>query len=117
VAYVRVLGLLVAACEQQDSQRSHETVIDSVSRANVDAHLPDPIAAKFVIAEVAQFHPVDSAVNGDFRLRVAELAAPFQEDVILAPRQIMANFVYGFILVYKRVVVKWALHVEANIIN
>jgi hypothetical protein len=70
-----------------------------------------------VIAEVAQFHPVDSAVNGDFRLHVAELAAPFQEDVILAPCQIMANFVHGFILVYKRVVVKWTLCVEANIIK
>jgi hypothetical protein len=52
------------------------------------------MAAESVIAEVTQFHPVDSAVNGDFPLRVSELTAPFHEDVILAPRQRVANFVH-----------------------
>jgi hypothetical protein len=104
---VCILGSLVAATEQQDHLSSGDSVIDSVSWADVDAHLPDPIAAKLVIAEVAQFHPVYSAVNSDFRLRVAELATPFHEGVFLAPGQIVANLVHNWIIVYKRNSVKW----------
>jgi hypothetical protein len=73
------------ACRLHESSKNHlrsgDGVIDSVSRTNVDAQLPNPIAAELVIAEVAQLHSVDSSVNRDLRLCVAKLTTPFHEDV------------------------------------
>jgi hypothetical protein len=59
-----------------------------------------------VVPEVAQLHTVDSSVNGDLRLGVAKLTTPLYEEVFAASRQIMANFVHDWIIVYKRKHVK-----------
>jgi hypothetical protein len=105
-ADIRILRSLISATEQQDHPSSGNRVIDSVSRANIDAQLPYPIAATPVIAEVAEFHSVDSTVNCDPCLRVAELMTPFHEEVVLALRHVVANLVHELIIVYKRRIVK-----------
>jgi hypothetical protein len=99
---VLTLGSLVASGEQQNNPRSGDGVIDSISGANIDAQFPDSIAAKPVIAEVAQFHPVDSAVNCNLCPGVAELTTPFHDDIFLVRRQVMADLVHSRIIVYKR---------------
>jgi hypothetical protein len=104
--YVRILGSLVASAKQQDHLSSSYGVIDSISRPDVDTQFPHPIATKPLIAEIAQLYPVDSPINGDPCLCVAELAAPFHEEVFRVPREVMANLVYGPIIVYKRIYFK-----------
>jgi hypothetical protein len=60
---IRILASLVSAREQQNHLRSSDGVIDSISGTKINAQLPNTIAAKLVIAEVTQFHAVDSSVN------------------------------------------------------
>jgi hypothetical protein len=102
---VRVLYTLVASTKQQDDLRSSDSVIDSESRSNIDSQFPHPIATKPVIAEVAQFNAVDSAINGVLCFCVTKFATPFHEDVFLAPRKIVQNLVHRSMIVYKRIIV------------
>jgi hypothetical protein len=67
-----------------------------------------------VIAEVAQFHPIDSPVNDDLCFSIAELQPPFHENVSLVPRQVMANLIRRVIFVYKRHNVKQRTCVSKN---
>jgi len=49
-------------------------VVDAVTGPNINPQLPDSFAAEFVIAEVSQLDPVDTTVDGNPGLRVADLS-------------------------------------------
>lgn len=87
-------------------------VINPITLPDIDTKFPHPIAAKSVIAEVAQLDSVDPSVNCDPCICVADLPAPFHEDVFLVLRQVMANLVHCYIpiFVYKRITVKSRLY-------
>ena len=102
---IRVLCPLVASAKQQNHLCFGDGVIDPESRSGVDPQFPHSIAAKPVIAEVAQFHSVDSAINCDLCFRIAKLVTPFHEDVFLASRKVVQNLVHRSIIVYKRMFV------------
>ncbi len=106
MADVSILGSLIASAKQQHHLSSSNGVRDSIALADVDAQFPYSIAAKLVIAEVAQLNPVDSSVNRDSGICVPELPAPFHEDIFLVLRQVMANLVHLYSVVYKRICVK-----------
>jgi hypothetical protein len=91
---IRILSSLDSATEQQNYLGSCDGVIDSVSCSLVNAQLPYPITTKLVIAEVAQLYPVDSSVNDNLRLGIAELETPFHEEVFVVLRKIVANLVH-----------------------
>jgi hypothetical protein len=82
---IGILRSLVASREQQHNLRTCNGVIDAIAWPNVDAHLPHAVAAKLVIAKVAQLRPVDSAVDSNPCLCVAELTTPLHEDVFTRP--------------------------------
>jgi hypothetical protein len=106
---IRILCSFVASAEKQNHLGSCDCVIDPVSRSSVDAQFPYAVPAKPVIAEIAQFNPVNSPVNRNPCFHVAEMPAPFHEYVFLIPRQVMANVVHGPIVVYKRTIFKQKL--------
>jgi len=70
-----------------------------------------------VIAEVAQLHSINSSVNCDLCLCVAELTPPFHEDVICISRQVVADYVHDLMIVYKRNNVKQELNLVDKIVN
>jgi hypothetical protein len=116
-ADIFILALFVASGEQQDDLSPGDCVVDSLTRFHVDAQFPNTITAEFVIDKVAQLHPVDSAVNGSLCFCVAESKPPFHEDIFRISRQVMADFIHGFTIVYKRISVKTRLYLEAEIIK
>jgi hypothetical protein len=93
-ADVRVLGAFVASAKQQNHLSSGDGVVDAVAWPDIDAKLPHAIPAELVVTKVAEFDPVDSAVNGYARLGVADLPAPCHEDVFLILREIVADLVH-----------------------
>lgn len=91
-----------ASCVRLSPPQSRRTtsescngVIDAKALPNIDAEFPHTIPAIPVIAEVAQLNPIDSPVNGDFRLRIANSSTPFHKEVFLILRQVMANLVHS----------------------
>jgi len=77
--------------------------------SDVDPHFPNSIAAKPVIAKVAQLHSVNPPINRDFGRCVPKLTPPFHENVFRALRLVMANLVHDSIIVYKRTTVNHPL--------
>jgi hypothetical protein len=102
---VRILRSFAASAKQQDQLNFGRHVINPIALSNVDPHFPNSIAAKLVIAKIAQLHPVDSPVNGNLRCYVPGLAPPFDEYIPLALSQVMANLIRAPIVVYKRIAV------------
>jgi hypothetical protein len=100
--YVSALIALVASAEQKNDLSSCDCIIDPISRPDVYTQFPDAVAAKLVIAEVAQFNPDDSPVDCDPGFCVADLATPFQIRVPSAFGKVMAYFEHREIIVYKR---------------
>jgi len=52
-----ILYVLAAPAQQQHKTPAGLGVIHPVARPEVDAKFPDPIPAKFVIAEISMFEP------------------------------------------------------------
>jgi hypothetical protein len=82
---IRILSSFIAATKQQDYLISSHRVVDPVTLSDIDAEFPYPIAAEFVISEIFQLDPIDSPVNGNSCLRIAQLTVPLQVDVFLRP--------------------------------
>jgi hypothetical protein len=94
VVNIRILRSFVASAEQQDHLRTSDGVVDPIARPDVDSQFSDSVAAKLVIAKAAQFHPVDSAIDSNFRFRVAKLTTPFHKEVFVTLCEVMTNLVH-----------------------
>jgi hypothetical protein len=84
--------------------------------SNVDPQFPNSIAAKLVIAKVAQLHSVDSPINRDLGRRISHLASSIDEQVFPALRLVMANLVHGLIIVYKRISCQQSSALRLNLV-
>jgi hypothetical protein len=82
-SYVRTLRSLIASAEQQNHLATGDCVVNPISRPDIDAQFPYPVAAKLVVPEVSQLNAIDSPVDGNSGLRVAELSMPLQIKVFL----------------------------------
>jgi hypothetical protein len=99
---VRGLGSFLASQKQQDDLLFSDSVVDPVPRAEIDPDFPHSITAKFVIAQVAGFDPIDPPVNRNSGFQIANAITPFHERVFLLMGKVMANFVHYQSIVYKR---------------
>jgi hypothetical protein len=92
---IGLLCSLVSRAEQQDYFGASKSVIDAVSRPNIDTEFPNPVTTGFVIPEVSEFDPIDTPVDGNPGSGVAELSVPLQIDVSLFWGEVVADFVHG----------------------
>jgi hypothetical protein len=70
-------------------------VIDPVANAHIHPKLPHAIAAKLVIAKIAKFKSVHSAIYGNAGLDITQLQPPVEIRVFTVVSRIVAKFIHA----------------------
>jgi hypothetical protein len=89
---VRRLRTLVATARDKHDDLTRPGVVNAVTRSDIDPQLPNPVATKLVVAEIASDYPVDPALDGNPRPHVHEIVEPFLLNVTARRRKIVADF-------------------------
>jgi len=86
---VFVLCPLVAATQKQHNRRSRFRVAGAITRADINAQLPDAFTTKFAVAKVATGQAVDAALHCHTSSHIAELVKLVLEQVFAGCVKVM----------------------------